>query len=110
GNTLDLWGTSWTPAEVNSSNFGVQFKITNGGIPATAYIDHVRVFVYYTTTSGMSEFTVSNTNTVYWFLDNKQLIIHDGGNIYGGHVMLFDITGRKAAEVLNYSGDAIDVS
>ncbi|WP_207511967.1 T9SS type A sorting domain-containing protein [Longitalea luteola] len=50
GNTNDLWGTSWTPNDINSSNFGISFSAAiNGllGIFPSARIDHMSVTVYY---------------------------------------------------------------
>jgi Tfp pilus assembly protein PilX len=48
GTTTDLWGTTWTPADVNASNFGLRLKVDNdapGNI--TASVDHVQLTVYY---------------------------------------------------------------
>lgn len=50
GGSSDLWGTTWSPAEVNASNFGVQFAAQLVGIVGTfpsARIDHISVTVYY---------------------------------------------------------------
>jgi Tfp pilus assembly protein PilX len=57
GGSGDLWATTWTPANVNASNFGVRLKVRNLTTAArTAYVDHVEVTVYYqpvpTTTIG----------------------------------------------------------
>jgi hypothetical protein len=57
GDSSDLWGTSWTPAQVNASNFGVRLQVLNhNGSNRTAYVDHVQVQVWYqpppTTTIG----------------------------------------------------------
>ena len=50
GDTDDLWGTTWTPAEINSSNFGVQVRVQNvTSTSTTANIDQVYVYVRYTT-------------------------------------------------------------
>lgn len=51
GGSTDLWGTTWTPADINSSNFGVAFaaqKPGGSGGAYTASVDHVRVQVDYT--------------------------------------------------------------
>lgn len=50
GGTSDLWGTTWTPAEVNNANFGVVLSVgrTSGG-DETARVDHITVAVEYTT-------------------------------------------------------------
>ena len=51
GSTSDLWGETWTVAEINASDFGVAFaaKRTGGG-PQTVIpnVDHVRITISYT--------------------------------------------------------------
>lgn len=49
GSPTDLWGTTWTPNEINSSNFGIIIRVKKHnplGI-RRARIDHVRITVYY---------------------------------------------------------------
>jgi hypothetical protein len=50
GNTTDLWGLSWTAADINAADFGFQIKIDNGGSDVTWGIDYVETEVYYTYT------------------------------------------------------------
>ena len=46
----DLWGTTWTVAQVNASNFGLRLVARNfGGSTSTASIDHMEITVYYDT-------------------------------------------------------------
>lgn len=48
GNSSDLWGTTWTPADVNASNFGLRFNVDNdAGSTVTASVDHIQITVYY---------------------------------------------------------------
>lgn len=51
GNSADLWGTTWTPTQINSNNFGVLFSAQmNAGLASlflTANIDAITVTVYY---------------------------------------------------------------
>ena len=51
GNATDLWGTTWTPAEINSSNFGVYIRAESwnafGTGSETANVDHVTVTIDY---------------------------------------------------------------
>lgn len=49
GGAADLWGLGWNPAAINASNFGVSIsaRMSITGEQA-AYIDHVRITVYYT--------------------------------------------------------------
>ena len=40
GSATDLWGTTWTPAQINASNFGVRLRVGNGHTSSrTASID-----------------------------------------------------------------------
>lgn len=44
GGAGDLWGTTWTEAQINASNFGAVFSasVQNG----TARVDHIRITIY----------------------------------------------------------------
>jgi len=44
GSGVDLWGTTWTPADINAVNFGVRLTKSGGG---TAFLDAVRITVDY---------------------------------------------------------------
>jgi hypothetical protein len=49
GNSGDLWGETWTDADINSANFGIAIsarRSANGGITA-GQVDHVRITVFY---------------------------------------------------------------
>jgi hypothetical protein len=48
GSPSNLWSTSWTPAQINSSGFGAAIgaSVSNG----TAQVDHIRITVYVTST------------------------------------------------------------
>lgn len=60
GSQSDLWGTTWTPAQINASNFGLRLKVDNDNTTSsrTASVDHMRITVYYkpvpTTSIGVS--------------------------------------------------------
>ncbi len=48
GSSSDLWGTTWTPAQVNATNFGLRFAAKNvAAASATASLDYVSVTVTY---------------------------------------------------------------
>jgi len=49
GSGTDLWGTTWTPSDINNSNFGFAIAGQNTGTPGApaAYVDHIRITVYY---------------------------------------------------------------
>jgi len=48
GNSSDLWGTTWTPAEINASNFGVALSVVAEYYSRTASVDYIQITVYYT--------------------------------------------------------------
>lgn len=49
GGSTQLWGTTWTAADINASNFGVEFAASHStGGSAEARLDHLTINVYYT--------------------------------------------------------------
>jgi len=49
GGSTDLWGTTWTPSDINSAGFGVVCAVANANASGrTASIDSIRVTVTYT--------------------------------------------------------------
>ena len=54
GGATDVWGESWTVAEINSDDFGFVLSCAQDGFgaAATASVDHMSIKVYYTTASG----------------------------------------------------------
>ncbi len=57
GANNDLWGTTWMPADINDSNFGVALS-ANSTNNRTAYVDSMQIAVTYTVS------VVSSTTTV----------------------------------------------
>lgn len=51
GGSADLWGTTWTAADINNANFGVALAAGNNGFSGTrtASVDYISITVYYTT-------------------------------------------------------------
>ena len=54
GSTSDLWGESWTPADINGTTFGAAMAATSSGA-SSATVDHVRITVQYTDAAGGGE-------------------------------------------------------
>jgi len=51
GSPTDLWGTTWTPAEINAADFGAAFAATKpsaAGQAHTVSVDHMPITIYYT--------------------------------------------------------------
>jgi len=48
GGEGELWGTTWTPTDINASNFGTVVSVTGLDLlPATAYVDYIDIEVFY---------------------------------------------------------------
>jgi len=47
GGSSDLWGTTWTPSEINASTFGLWFHVFGTATNETAAVDFIRVTVFY---------------------------------------------------------------
>lgn len=50
GGATDLWGTTWTPSDVNATNFGVGIAAYNTHSGGSAFIDNITVTIYWQTT------------------------------------------------------------
>jgi hypothetical protein len=50
GSSSDLWGETWTKEDIENINFGIGISTESHGGESTthAYIDHIRITVYYT--------------------------------------------------------------
>ncbi|MCL4415127.1 MAG: hypothetical protein M1365_00275 [Actinobacteria bacterium] len=63
GSSSDLWGTTWSEAEVENSGFGVVVCAkSNNDTNVDIYIDHVRITVYYTVTNTSPTLSISEPN------------------------------------------------
>jgi hypothetical protein len=56
GGTSDVWGESWTSADINNTNFGVALMayITSDGPFVMARVDSIRITVHYTESPPLS--------------------------------------------------------
>ncbi len=65
GSTSDQWGKTWTAADINSSSFGVHYRIHNfSGAAATASIDQITITVTYSADTNGIGASGSPVNTV----------------------------------------------
>lgn len=62
GSSTDLWGTTWTAADINATNFGVVLS-AKAPITATrsALVDSMLITVYYIPAPSITSFTPTNT-------------------------------------------------
>ncbi len=105
GNASDLWGVSWTPSDINDSDFGVAIAVTkpsSSGFAHRVRIDHIRITVYYSSipTVPMCTNTVA-TNTAGVIYDSGGNIGAYGNNEYCG--LLIAPIGSPGVIQLNFS-------
>jgi len=91
GGPSDLWGTTWTPAEINNINFGVALSVENeSGSGRTAFVDYIQITVYYTLPITITNFSPTSTCT-----DSGDLITINGTNLSGVTNVYFNGTSAS---------------
>ena len=84
GGSTDLWGTTWTEAEINATTFGVLYKMQATANNADGYVDFIRVTVYYTAAPA----SISDSQPAY---ARGHTALTDVQPAYaGGHIALTD--------------------
>ncbi len=84
GGPEDLWGTTWTAADINNSNFGFSLQVVNTSGGGSAYIDSIQITVYY-----------SNDNLNYYRMEQGWQPALTSLTAQGGDVALFS-SGNQA--------------
>ncbi|MGB9847751.1 MAG: hypothetical protein ACPLKV_00850, partial [Minisyncoccia bacterium] len=102
GGETDLWGTTWSYSDINNSNFGVVISAYNWDTLArTAYIDHIRITVYYTTT-GNADWQIAVASTTGALLINPSF---SSGKVAIGTtapIATLDVNGTIKGQFLDY--------
>lgn len=106
GGSTDLWGTTWTPADINASDFGVSLASISYicGATITTSIDHVRMTVYYSTTTG-----ISHKTEMYGSLNVFPNPVVSGSKITFSSIAKFEqlrITDLSGKEIINASSES----
>jgi hypothetical protein len=65
GGATDLWGTTWTPAEINAGAFAVYFSVGSTHGDEVAQVDCARVTVFYTTAEDYRHFLAAVTRSTF---------------------------------------------
>jgi hypothetical protein len=75
GGATSLWGTTWTPAQINAANFGFGFDATATSSPNdfTIAIDYVRITVYWHYSVDVAAADVPKRYLYKVFNDNRYL-------------------------------------
>jgi hypothetical protein len=76
GGETDKWGTTWTPAEINSSDFGAVLSAYKADSWGNANVDYFRITVYFALniTLTISEATHSHSADNAVLVENKTLV------------------------------------
>ena len=91
GGSSDLWGTTWTPSDINNNGFGAVFVVHSGGVIESAGVDFFRITVFFhnvfsdglnfTSTPSISESqtlkmpVAMSTSATTGFQDNNALVM-----------------------------------
>jgi len=52
GDATELWGTTWSVADINSSDFGLDFSVLADGSATKPEVDHIQIRIHYTEAGG----------------------------------------------------------
>ena len=88
GGATDLWGTTWTPADINAANFGAAFatvKNGTGGGNVNVTVDHMAIVVHYSqpppAPTLVSPADASSTTNTQPTLDWTDVVDPDGDTV-----------------------------
>jgi type IX secretion system substrate protein len=94
GDSTDLWGATWTAADINANDFGLFYKPRNKAMNTnfiTAFVDHVQITVYYITATGLQEQQQGTSDMIY---DNSSVAL-----------IISDVTGKTSVSLLEIYDD-----
>jgi hypothetical protein len=110
GGETDLWGTTWTVADINDEDFGIALKFEEGDdSSASVSIDHITIKVYYsyeyeeprtlTTSMGIDKYSEIFKLSTSTGLTGKTIFSYNAAGNVG-------IRNDNASSTLHVSGDA----
>ena len=119
--TTDMWGTTWSEAEVEASGFGVALCARSGSANAAAQIDHVRITVYYNSPQTLSGNVYSDEGVTGLANSRTIKLKVDGGSLYStttvastGQFDFLSVTGTDSSILTVFldgaTEDAVTVS
>jgi|GEM_PF-1875428 len=94
GDSLDTWGYSWTPGDVNDPTFGLQYQLTNDSYDQPASLDYLSMTVYYQTGTGI--ISQSSTPWEIRFIGSTLDIHGEAGFLASGAELEVRTTGGKS--------------
>jgi hypothetical protein len=98
GGATNLWGTTWTPAEINDANFGVALLVENesNNFNRTASVDYIQITVYYTLGITITSFSPTSSCA-----NSGDLITINGTNLSGVTNVYFNGTSASFTIINN---------
>jgi hypothetical protein len=99
GNSSDLWGAAWTPADINNSNFGFEYKQQNMVNTSNMFVwagGSFSMTVYYSTSTGIVSETKS-VDLLNAYSSGSQVTIKNNGNLEleNANLCLTNLLGQK---------------
>lgn len=108
GSSSDVWGVSWTPADINAGNFGIMIAASLSAglvsVSMSARIDHVSVTVYYLNPSILPVTTVvrqvrQQRHAIGFYPNPAGNAIHIFGRRKTSAITINDMQGRLVRSV-----------
>lgn len=96
GGADQLWGTTWDPADINGTGFGVVFAGRASGDNADAYVDYINVTVTYTVAYSLTcdYGSAALTGQVVSVEVGRKLSAAQGSIELTGQAVTFDLTRK----------------
>ena len=112
GGMSDVWGTSWTPTDINAANFGFNFKLYlyNVGNVDLRISQGFIITVYYSTSTGLIESQTKNGAMSFVSLKNNEMTFLDFEKLENPSVHIYDLTGKQVAKINPIETPQIDLS
>lgn len=101
GGTSDLWSTTWTPADINASNFGFDLKMhatAVGNLDMYIWQGFI-ITVYYTIPSGISEHQTRSSQIASAYVSQKTLHCRNFEKLVNAKIQVYDLTGKHLMDV-----------
>jgi len=100
GGPANLWGLSWTPADINDPATLVALNVYNKDVVSVSgvNVDHVSMTVYYTTATGIVGSQTSSPNEFIITQEDENTILcsfNASGSLSPAQLNILDISGKK---------------
>jgi Secretion system C-terminal sorting domain len=108
GDSSNLWGTTWTPADINSSNFGVNIVVQNTDFAQLAQIDHASIKVYYTLPNAIN--VLNKKSDVQLQIGSDFITLLNAQDYFGASINLYNLLGKQVIGLDKFQGESLPIS